>query len=85
MLNRGIDLQHNLWLLTLHGELGLSPKIKGPAKRVMDVGTGTGIWAIEYGASIKPIVDLYADHLIQPIFIRKLRYHSSFSKSDYLG
>ncbi|KAF5694729.1 methyltransferase [Fusarium denticulatum] len=43
-----LDLQHNLWLLTLHGELGLSPKIKEPAKRVMDVGTGTGIWAIEY-------------------------------------
>ncbi|KAF9769132.1 hypothetical protein IL306_013494 [Fusarium sp. DS 682] len=43
-----LDLQHNLWLLTLQGELGLSPKIKEPAKRVMDVGTGTGIWAIEY-------------------------------------
>ncbi|KAF5549416.1 hypothetical protein FPHYL_9668 [Fusarium phyllophilum] len=40
-----LDLQHNLWLLTLHGELGLIPKIKEPAKRVMDVGTGTGIWA----------------------------------------
>jgi hypothetical protein len=43
------DLQHNLWLLTLKGELGLSPKISGPAKRVLDCGTGTGIWAIEYG------------------------------------
>lgn len=43
-----LDLQHNLWLLTLHGELGLSPKIKGSAKRVLDAGTGTGLWAIEY-------------------------------------
>ena len=49
MLSFDTDLQHNLWLLTLQGELGLSPKIKEPAKRVMDVGTGTGIWAIEYG------------------------------------
>lgn len=45
------DLQHNLWLLTLHGELGLNPKIKGSAKRVLDAGTGTGLWAIEYGSS----------------------------------
>lgn len=45
-----LDLQHNLWLLTLRGELGLCPKItNGPAKRVLDAGTGTGIWAIEYG------------------------------------
>ena len=44
-----LDLQHNLWLLTLHGELGLCPKVSGKAKRVLDAGTGTGLWAIEYG------------------------------------
>ena len=42
---------HNLWLLTLRGELGLSPKAMEGAKRVLDAGTGTGIWAIEYGKS----------------------------------
>ncbi|KAL6355216.1 hypothetical protein LRP88_11465 [Fusarium phalaenopsidis] len=42
------NIQHNVWLLTLDGELGLSPKISEPAKRVLDVGTGTGIWAVEY-------------------------------------
>lgn len=31
---------HNLWLLTLHGELGLSPKAMEGAKRVLDAGTG---------------------------------------------
>ncbi|KAM0282371.1 hypothetical protein ACHAQH_003050 [Verticillium albo-atrum] len=36
-----------MWLLTLRGKLCLSPKEK-TAKRVLDVGTGTGIWAIEY-------------------------------------
>jgi methylase of polypeptide subunit release factors len=35
-------------LLTLKGELALCPKAHG-AKRVLDLGTGTGIWAIEYG------------------------------------
>lgn len=33
----------------MRGELGLSPKAANGAKRVLDVGTGTGIWAIEYG------------------------------------
>lgn len=84
VLSFGEDLQHTLWLLTLHGELGLSPKIKEPAKRVMDVGTGTGIWAIEYGTPSSPFTDLCADHLIQPIFIPKLRYHCSFPRQDYL-
>lgn len=43
-----LDLQHNLWLLTLRGNLCLCPKNTQGAKRVLDVGTGTGIWAIEY-------------------------------------
>jgi len=42
------DLQHNLFRLTLGEKLCLCPKNEG-AKRVLDVGTGTGIWAIEYG------------------------------------
>lgn len=46
--NDRLEIQHNVWLLTLQGELGLSPKIREGAKRVLDAGTGTGIWAIEY-------------------------------------
>lgn len=38
--NERLDLQHNLWLLTLRGDLGLSPKATGGAKRVLDAGTG---------------------------------------------
>ncbi|KAJ4271188.1 hypothetical protein NW764_013554 [Fusarium oxysporum] len=65
-----LDLQHNLWLLTLQGELGLSPKIKEPAKRVMDVGTGTGIWAIEY-ADLHPEAQVVGVDLspIQPSLV----------------
>jgi SAM-dependent methyltransferase len=40
-----LDLQHQLWLLTLHNELFLAP-IPAP-RNVLDIGTGTGIWAIE--------------------------------------
>ncbi|EPE32627.1 S-adenosyl-L-methionine-dependent methyltransferase [Glarea lozoyensis ATCC 20868] len=41
-----LDLQHQLWLLTLNDELHLAP-IKNP-QHVLDIGTGTGIWAIEF-------------------------------------
>ena len=41
------DLQHQLWLITLHDELQLCP-ITNP-HNVLDIGTGTGIWAIEFG------------------------------------
>ncbi|GKU07475.1 methyltransferase [Fusarium langsethiae] len=45
-----LDLQHNLFILMLDNRLGLAPP-NGPgakAKRVLDIGTGTGIWAIDY-------------------------------------
>lgn len=42
-----LDLQHHLFLLTLDGKLGLAP-VSQP-NYVLDIGTGTGIWAIEYG------------------------------------
>ncbi|OLN81082.1 Trans-aconitate 2-methyltransferase 12 [Colletotrichum chlorophyti] len=45
------DLQHNLFLLTFDNALGLAPPNKpdSKVKRVLDVGTGTGIWAIDFG------------------------------------
>lgn len=45
-----LDLQHNLFLLTLDNKLYLSPAGRdGHAVRnVLDVGTGTGIWAIDF-------------------------------------
>ncbi|KAL2876567.1 hypothetical protein SGCOL_008144 [Colletotrichum sp. CLE4] len=45
------DLQHNLFLLTLDNKLGLAPPNAPDSrvKRVLDVGTGTGIWAVDFG------------------------------------
>jgi tRNA1(Val) A37 N6-methylase TrmN6 len=45
------DLQHHLYTLSLDGALGLAPpNSKGSRlNRVLDVGTGTGIWAIDFG------------------------------------
>ena len=45
-----LDLQHELFLLTLGDEkLHLAP-VRNP-KVVLDIGTGTGIWAIQFGMS----------------------------------
>ncbi|KAL7273598.1 hypothetical protein RUND412_003523 [Rhizina undulata] len=43
-----LDLGHHCYLLALHGELFACPVGKQSApKRILDVGTGTGIWAID--------------------------------------
>ncbi|KAL1964156.1 hypothetical protein VTN77DRAFT_7244 [Rasamsonia byssochlamydoides] len=42
-----IDLLHHIYRLMLGGELFLAPIGKNP-QRVLDLGTGTGIWAIQF-------------------------------------
>ncbi|KAJ5263602.1 hypothetical protein N7478_011207 [Penicillium angulare] len=51
-----MDLAHNIWLLLLKGELDKAP-VKNP-QRILDLGTGTGIWAIDIAGyiSIQPNV-----------------------------
>lgn len=36
---------HHLWLLTLHDKLFLAPIVN--PKRILDVGSGTGLWAVD--------------------------------------
>jgi len=45
------DLQHHLFLLTLSGNLYNAPikDLPGGVHNVLDIGTGTGIWAIDFG------------------------------------
>ncbi|KAF4121445.1 hypothetical protein GMORB2_1852, partial [Geosmithia morbida] len=51
--NNRLDLQHELYVRTMHGELALCPKAQG-ARNVLDMGTGTGQWAISYGMGTTP-------------------------------
>ncbi|EGU82978.1 hypothetical protein FOXB_06531 [Fusarium oxysporum f. sp. conglutinans Fo5176] len=48
--NERLDLQHNLFLLTFGDKLGLAPPCYPDAKvnHVLDLGTGTGIWAMDF-------------------------------------
>jgi SAM-dependent methyltransferase len=43
-----LDLQHHLFRLTFGGKLFTCP-VEKTMHRVLDIGTGTGIWAIEFG------------------------------------
>ncbi|KAK9424106.1 putative S-adenosyl-L-methionine-dependent methyltransferase [Seiridium unicorne] len=45
-LNR-LDLQHRMWEITLNDQLHLSPIGPSP-HRVLDIATGSGIWAIDF-------------------------------------
>ncbi|KAK1761593.1 secondary metabolism regulator LAE1 [Echria macrotheca] len=49
--NERLDLQHHIFYLTLNSKLGLAPPCEKGYKvgRVLDLGTGTGIWAMDYG------------------------------------
>jgi SAM-dependent methyltransferase len=46
-----LDLQHQLFKFTFNEKLFICPldQKKGGIHRVLDVGTGTGFWAIEFG------------------------------------
>lgn len=64
-----LDLQNHIWLLTLEGEIHLAPLPNQPL-RVLDLGCGTGIWAIDF-ASRYPSSHVIGSDLspIQPNYI----------------
>ncbi|KAK0652838.1 methyltransferase domain-containing protein [Cercophora newfieldiana] len=70
--NDRLDFQHHIWSLTMNTTLGLSPPNEQDAspQRVLDIGTGTGIWAIDY-ADAHPESTVIGVDLspIQPTFI----------------
>ncbi|TVY35145.1 Secondary metabolism regulator [Lachnellula subtilissima] len=63
-----LDLQHHIYRLCLGGNLYCAP-IKDP-QSVLDIGTGTGIWAIEFADEFPGAVVIGTDlSPIQPNFV----------------
>lgn len=49
-----MDLVHHLYSLLLGGKLFLAP-IPDEPHRILDLGTGTGIWAMDFAELASPI------------------------------
>ncbi|TVY38306.1 putative methyltransferase [Lachnellula occidentalis] len=64
------DFQHHLCKIALYGRLHLAPLEEDNIKHVLDIGTGTGIWAIEF-AEQYPQAKVIGTDLspIQPEFV----------------
>ncbi|KAK1491252.1 methyltransferase domain-containing protein [Colletotrichum tamarilloi] len=70
------DLQHNLFIRTFDDRLGSAPPNDRDAKvgRVLDIGTGSGIWAIDFGDE-HPESEFEIDDIEEPwLFSRPFDY-----------
>ncbi|KAH6871785.1 S-adenosyl-L-methionine-dependent methyltransferase [Thelonectria olida] len=67
--NESMDINHHLLSLSLEGKLFLAP-LEDDIEKVLDVGTGTGIWAIDF-ADQHPSVEVVGTDLspIQPTWV----------------
>ncbi|OAX81512.1 hypothetical protein ACJ72_04145 [Emergomyces africanus] len=68
-----LDMQNHHFLVTFGGKMHFAPGAEH-AQRVLDVGTGTGIWAIDYGKSLSdahPSTEVLGVDLspIQPFYV----------------
>lgn len=65
-----LDMQHEIFLMTMNRQLYHSPLSKDGVQNVLDIGTGTGIWAIDF-ADQHPSAMVIGTDLspIQPPFV----------------
>ncbi|KAF2258124.1 S-adenosyl-L-methionine-dependent methyltransferase [Lojkania enalia] len=68
--NDRLDLYHHIQTLRLDGELHLAPIGPNP-QRILDLGTGTGIWAIDMGSTSYPSAEILGNDIspVQPSLV----------------
>ncbi|KAK3215568.1 hypothetical protein GRF29_8g458064 [Pseudopithomyces chartarum] len=80
-----LDLLHHLFLMMLDGKLYMSPTVT-PPERVLDLGTGTGIWALDYGDE-NPGSEVIGTDLspIQPSWVPpNVKFYIDDAESDWI-
>ncbi|KAF8473219.1 S-adenosyl-L-methionine-dependent methyltransferase [Kalaharituber pfeilii] len=77
--NQQLDIFHHVYALVLDGELYLAP-IQNPS-RILDLGTGTGLWVMEMAEKF-PKASVYGNDLspIQPTWVPA---NAEFEVDDY--
>ena len=79
-----LDLIHHIFLLILDGKLYNAPVVN--PKRVLDVGTGTGIWCLDLGDE-NPGIDVVGTDLspIQPSWVPpNVKFYIDDAESDWV-
>ncbi|UPK99691.1 hypothetical protein LCI18_010626 [Fusarium solani-melongenae] len=68
--SEALDIIHHTSTLVVDGKLYLTPLDKGNVNKVLDVGTGTGIWAMDFGDEF-PEADVVGTDIspIQPTWV----------------
>ncbi|KFY89850.1 hypothetical protein V500_05414 [Pseudogymnoascus sp. VKM F-4518 (FW-2643)] len=80
-----LDLVHHVWRLILRGELHRAP-ISKTVQRVLDIGTGTGIWAMEFADEFRSTTVIANDlSPIQPTWVPpNLQFETDDAEDEWL-
>ncbi|OHE95153.1 methyltransferase [Colletotrichum orchidophilum] len=82
-----LDMSHNLTLEMLGHRLYLAPLEKENVHKILDIGTGTGIWAMEMG-DLFPNAEVYGNDLspIQPEWVPpNVKFEIDDVESEWIG
>ena len=78
-----MDIKHHVFTLLCSGDLHLAPLVK--PRIILDIGTGTGIWAIGNGRSIPGVSNNWYGSVSHPAYMVMVPcLHAAFEKATFL-